>query len=300
MGHRDIGQTSKGDTVQAATLENNHHRIEVWTLGARLASWRMGATDVLDPVRSIAHAEAEGRNHAPIILPVANRIGGATAMLDGARLTFEANEGPNSLHSGAAGSQFANWHIDDATETAIRLSLQQPDGEGGFPGNRSLRVTWTLDAETLVLEITATTDRPTFINPAFHPYFRLPEGGRLQVVSDRLVAIGEGKIPTGEIAPVDGTSFDLRAPVVPPATIDHCYLVGGDLARTIARIAAPDYALSVATDAPGLQVFTGKSGLVAIEPEIHPDAPNHENFPDIVLRPGQTFRQISHWTVTPA
>ena len=293
-----IGQTSKGATVQAVTLENSHHRIEVWTLGARLASWRMGEIQVLDPVQGIAHAEGKGRNHAPVILPVANRIGAATALLDGTRLTFEANEGSNSLHSGAAGSQFANWRIDDATATSVRLTLDQPDGEGGFPGNRALRVDWTLADDTLTLEITATTDRPTFINPAFHPYFRMAEGSRLQVVSDEIVAIGEGKIPTGQIAQVAGTPFDLRVPVTPPDTIDHCYLVSGDITRPIARLAAPDYALAVATDAPGLQVFTGKPGLVALEPEIHPDAPNHADFPDIVLRPGQTFRQISHWTVT--
>ena len=81
--------------------------------------------------------------------------------------------------------------------------------------------------------------------------------------------------------------------------IDHCYLIAGDPSRRIARIHAPDYTLSVATDAPGLQVFTGKPGLIALEPEIHPDAPNHDAFPSIVLRPGRTFGQTSRWTVTP-
>jgi aldose 1-epimerase len=189
--------------------------------------------------------------------------------------------------------------VASATSDEVVFTLEQQDGSGGFPGNRSLKVRWGLDGDTLSLDISATTDRPTFINPAFHPFFIIPEGSRVMVRSNEIVEIGEGKIPTGVIADVEGTPYDLRQAVTPPDIIDHCYLIDGDLDEPCAVVDAPDHVLRVSTDAPGLQVFTGKPGLIAIEPEIHPDAPNHPDFPDIILRPGETFRQSSRWQVSP-
>jgi aldose 1-epimerase len=70
--------------------------------------------------------------------------------------------------------------------------------------------------------------------------------------------------------------------------------------------------LEVETDAAGLQLYDGAhlstgdfatltgapyaahSGL-AIEPQAWPDAPNHPDYPDIRLNPGQTFRQVSRF-----
>jgi aldose 1-epimerase len=47
--------------------------------------------------------------------------------------------------------------------------------------------------------------------------------------------------------------------------------------------------LVVETMQPGVQLFTGKPGAIALETQHFADAPNHPNFPSTVLRPGETF-----------
>lgn len=296
----EIGRTAKGEPVRAVTLENPHHRLTVWSLGARIAAWQTAdGRPVLDAVRDVSHAEGKGRHHASIIAPVANRISGATAELDGQTHRFEANEGRNTLHSGSAGSQLANWDVRETGATHAVLSFRHDRGAGGFPGPVLFAVTYSLDDATLTLEIAAEAEAPAFVNPAFHPYFLAPQGSALCVKSDHYLPVDDKKIPTGEVADVVGTKFDLRRALTPDTNIDHAFLLHGDLSLPAAVLQTPDHRVEIATDAPALQVFTGKPGLVAIEPEIHPDAPNRAGFPDIVLRPGATFRQSSRWRVTP-
>jgi aldose 1-epimerase len=130
---------------------------------------------------------------------------------------------------------------------------------------------------------------------ALHPYWTLDADGRaglrLRVDADRYTALNDHKIPTGALARVEGTIFDLRALASPSAQIDHNFcLNSGDPAISLQ---GKDVQLDISTDAPGVQIYSGKDIGIAIEPQHWPDAMHHPHFPSILLTPGETYQQTS-------
>jgi aldose 1-epimerase len=131
----------------------------------------------------------------------------------------------------------------------------------------------------------------------------------------------ETSIPTGEIAPVEGTPMDFRTPKILGRDIeqdfealnfgkgyDHnwCLNNSGNFAK-IATLTGDKSGLSmdVYTDLPGVQIYSGnfileepgKGGFVYLhrsgicfETQYYPDAINHPNFPSPVLKAGEIYR----------
>ena len=101
---------------------------------------------------------------------------------------------------------------------AATLGYVSKDGEQNFPGTLTTRVTYTLtNDDALQIDYVATTDKDTVINFTNHSYFNLAGNGSgsvadqmLLVNADRYTPSGPDRIPTGEIAPVDGTPLDFR------------------------------------------------------------------------------------------
>ena len=68
-----------------------------------------------------------------------------------------------------------------------------------------------------------------------------------------------------------------------------------------ASLEADGLRIELTTNRPGLQVYTGdfmdgsSRGGIALEPQLFPDAPNHDHFPSAVLRPGETSRTTIDW-----
>ena len=121
------------------------------------------------------------------------------------------------------------------------------------------------------------------------------DGLKLSIRADSYTPVDQAKIPTGEVAPVDGTQFDLRTPEIASTSIDHNYCLDGDIAQPAATVISDTTRMDIFTDAPGLQVFTGRNFGIALEPQHWPDAPHHANFPSIRLEPGQTYTQTSRY-----
>ena len=269
--------------------------IEVWTLGARLNGvWFQGSDNLTAGSDTEADALGEKKYNGAIVGPVANRIAKGQASIAGRDCTFELNEnGITSLHSGADGVHAQYWDVLEQTSDSAILTLKLPDGIGGFPGNRTLVVEYSVNGDALTVSFRATTDMPTWMNLALHPYWSLG-GGRadltLQVDADHYTPVDEDKIPTGEIAGVDGTIFDLRNLSAPSPEIDHNFVL--HLEGQIV-LAAERLRMDVETEAPGVQIYSGKEIGIAIEPQHFPDAMHHEDFPSIELRPGSTYRQNS-------
>lgn len=246
----------------------------------------------------------------------ANRIAGGRFALDGRSHQLTLNEdGRTHLHGGSAGFSHQPWQIAERTAASVTLTLTSPDGDQGYPGTVTATCTYTLAAPaTLVVALSATTDAPTPVNLAHHSYFTLAEGAdarehRLQLGAAHYTPVDAGQIPTGQIAAVAGTPFDFRAGRAIDLPLDHNFVLAGG--GPAAVVTAPDgrLQLTVTTDAPGLQVYDGRglralgpgiggqahfpyAGL-ALEPQHFPDSPNHRGFPDVILRPGQTWRQRS-------
>jgi aldose 1-epimerase len=256
---------------------------------------------------------------------VANRIANGEFHLDGRVVKLARNEnGKHHLHGGKEGFARKLWNILDITETGDAVSVafryESPHGEEQYPGTLRSTVVYTVTGNSIEIDYTATTDRPTVVNLTNHAYWNL--SGVYETVHDldlviaasRFASADDDSIPTGELIPVGGTAFDfrtektLRGPLERQAMIDHTFVLdkGSDMGFA-ARLhsAGTGRELTVETNQPGIHLYTGNSldGATAwgkpcfrhqalcLEAQKFPDAPHHDNFPSIVLRPGETYRQ---------
>jgi aldose 1-epimerase len=241
------------------------------------------------------------------------------------------NTPPNTLHGGKFGFDKKLWATSTPTDR-LELTYTSPDGEEGFPGTLRATVTYALGTSKNELQIdyAASTDKPTPVNLTNHSYFNLRGPGSGTVVdhvvtlsADSYTPVNEGMIPTGEIASVEGSPMDFRTPTRigaridqvpggPPGGYDHNYVLSprDPMTGIVARVHEPTNGrvLEVITTEPGCQFYTGnfldgtvsgiggtyvKRGAFCLETQGFPDAMNHPNFPPVILRPGQTYRQTT-------
>lgn len=313
-----FGTTARGEAVEAVPLAAGRLSACVLTCGAILKSVRLDgvAHDLTLGSDRLADYEDAMRYHGAVVGPVANRLRGAKAVIGGRLHAFEANEGGNTLHSGATGVHARVWTLDDAGPSHAALSLDLPDGLGGFPGQRRLTARFeALPPATLRLTLAAATDAPTLMNLANHCYWTLDgtddvTGHRLRIAADRYLTTRPDGTPRGAIRPVGGTPMDFRraqrlAPGAPP--LDTCFCLGDrrePLREVLWLEGRSGVTLTLATTEPGVQVYDARDACrpgrgpyegLALEPQYWPDAPANPGFPSILLDPGQDWTQVTEW-----
>lgn len=254
-----------------------------------------------------------------------NRISGGSFELDGTVYTLPVNDGNNQLHGGDGGYHSVLWDAAIVRGNELRLTYFSPDGDEGFPGNLQVSVTYSLTVDNqLRIDYEAETDKPTHVNLTNHAYFNLSGDHStdildhlLTIQADHYTPVNDQLIPTGEIAEVEGTSFDFRNPYAIGARIDdipggydHNYVLKRyteDMEK-IAELLHPASGrkMSVYTTEPGLQFYSGnfldgslrgfdgvayqKYAGLCLETQHFPDTPNQPHFPSTVLSPGETYR----------
>ena len=285
----------------AITLTAGDLTVEVWPLGARLNGvWYRGLGNLLVGANDREEALGPKTFFGAVVGPVANRIAGGRFEIGGKSYEVPRNEnGKTTLHGGPQGLQALDWDVAGQSAAHVTFALDLPDGFGGIPGDRLFEVTYRLAADA-TLEVSMSgavrSGGPTFINLALHPYWCLDAGGRdgltLAVAADHYTPIDADKIPTGKIADVTGTAFDLRRAAEPSTAIDHNFCLDAGNAPQV-TLQGRAVLMEIATDAPGLQVFTGKPIGIAIEPQHWPDSMHHPNFPTIEVTEDRPFRQRS-------
>jgi aldose 1-epimerase len=280
-----------------ALTNRSGNRVSLNPLGAAL-------TGIFVPDRSgnVANVCVDaGGSAGKIIGRYANRIARGAFTLDGTAVVLATNEGRNTLHGGPDGFSKRTWEFAGQTDASVTFALRSPDGDQGFPGTLdcSVRYSWSAD-DALRIDYTATTDKPTVVNFTNHVYFNLSgEPGRsiaayrLQLAASAYTPVDAESIPTGTLAPVDAERDFRTERAVGTTTYDCNFAIDGwdGTLRRAATLSDPESGrtLVVETTQPGVQLYTGKPGAIALETQHFADAPNHPNFPSTVLRPGETF-----------
>ena len=307
--------TQSGEPVEMFTLCSQELSVRVSNIGARLLSFVCNGKDWLYGPKTPQELLEDTCYCGAICGRVANRIAGGSFELDGRTYTLAVNNGPNHLHGGLVGFSDRAWTVEEATDSRLVLSLVSPDGEEGYPGTVSVKAVYTLVGRTLTLEMTATTDAPTLLNLTNHAYWNLNAAGTMD---DHLLQVNASaytpmvaNIPTGVIAPVAGTLYDLTSPAclgernAPDAIAggyDDNYVLPTTPGMKVAAVLTNGQeTLSMSTNAPGVQVYTGdylplKRGGVALEAQNFPDSPHQPHFPTIELRPGEVYSRTISWT----
>lgn len=215
----------------------------------------------------------------------ANRIAGARFRLDGMTFHLEPNDGTNHLHGGEHGFHTRVWRSETLANgegVAVRLSMDSPDGDAGYPGAVRVAVTYTLtESNELIVDYHATTDRATPFSMTQHAYFNLAGAGHdilehhLSIAASSFTPVTPDQIPTGELRDVAGTPFDFTTSQPIGARIDsvdeqlrfgdgydHNFVldhVANRLSQPVARLVDPRSGrrLDVLTTEPAMQVCTG-------------------------------------------
>lgn len=263
----------------------------------------------------------------------ANRIARGKFTIDGHEYTLAINNGPNALHGGPEGFQNQIWTAREENGSIV-MEYTSADGEEGYPGELHATATYSWsDDNKLTLKLRATVEgKPTVVNLTNHAYWNL-DGENSGPALDHVLCIkashylptDDTLIPTGEIAPVEGTPMDFRTPKVFgrdmkedfPALnygkgYDNCWMVDDYEPGKLQEVAVlssdrSGRVLTVSTTQPAAQVYGGnwlagsplnKSGRsmndydgIAIECQHTPDAPNQPQLPSTLLEPGQELNE---------
>lgn len=336
---KSYGALPTGEPVSLYQLSNgNGLRAEVTNYGGILVSLHVPDRDghLDDVVLGKDSLDAYVQGHpcfGSICGRVAGRIGGARFELGGREYALEANErGVNNLHSAPEGFHLQLWESAVVRENGmdrLRLSLIDPDGRNGFPGNLHCTVTYTLREDNcLEIHYTAETDQSTPFNPTNHSYFNLKGRGdvlghEVQILADKTALVDANGSLTGQSAPVvegyndyrDGVRLDARDVLEPGNADAHFFLNKGRTAQpelaAVVKEATTGRTLQVLTTEPGVQFYaglclsedgpeSGKGGLVhgplaglCLETQDYPDSVNFPEMGGAVLHPGATFRSTT-------
>ncbi len=254
----------------------------------------------------------------------ANRTGKARFTLNGTTYELGKCDGQNNLHCGPDFYKDRLWQVEAVSESSITMRLDSPDGDQGFPGNATIRVTYTLEGDTLHMIYDGICDQDTVMNLTNHSYFNLaghdhPEKAMEQVLmmpARHYTVTDPENIPTGELRSVEGTPMDFRTPKAIGRDIgmdydslnmaggyDHNFEVWCNPCAVVSHPAS-GRVMEVTTDRVGVQFYagnflegeTGKDGVsylhrggICLETQFYPDAINHPDWVQPVLKADTPF-----------
>lgn len=308
-----------GKQVALFTLKNSRNtELCLTNYGCRIVSLTVNdqhnnPTDVVMGFDSIdGYLETTEVYHGATIGRYSNRIARGNFHLKENEYQLAINNPPNHLHGGPAGFHTKVWDLEQQTRDSITLSYLSADGEEGYPGNLTLKVSFRLSEQNeVIINYEGTTDQSTILNVTNHAYFNLNGLGSgtilnhiLQINADHYTPVDETLIPYGNLETVAKTPFDFTAPTTIGKRIntdhiqlkygngyDHNYVLNknGLEPNFAARVTADKtgIVMEVYTDQPGMQFYTGN--FMAGENNIKGNVPDHfrtafcletQHFPD--------------------
>jgi aldose 1-epimerase len=336
-----FGTTKDGRSVDIYTLKSDMVEARIMTYGARVVSIATPDRDgkmadvVLGYTALDAYEDDSSTYFGAIVGRYGNRIANGSFKIDGHEYHVPINNNGQSLHGGLVGFDKQVWQAHAVGTESVEMSLVSKDGDQGYPGTLTAHVRYSLHHGALRIDYSMTTDKATVVNLTNHSYFNLSGGAgtilndEIMIPADKYTPVNDVLIPTGELAPVEGTPFDFRKAIVIGARIrddnaqlkiaggyDHNWVLRGanGESKTAARVYDPasGRVLTVTTTEPGVQFYTGnfldgkkygkegeshiKNAGFCLETQHFPDSPNHPAFPTTELKPGETRHSATTFT----
>ncbi len=293
MQTQAFGKTAGGQAVTLYTLSNaKGMEAAIIDFGATVVSLKVPdrkkqAGDVVLGYDDVAGYENGKAYFGATIGRYGNRIAHGAFAIDGKTYHVPKNDGDNSLHGGVQGFNKRMWKAKDVSTSAgqaLELTYVSKDGEEGYPGTLSVKVTYTLPADRneLRIDYSATTDKDTVLNLTNHSYFNLAGEGngdilqhQLTLHASKFTPVDQTLIPTGELQPVASMPFDFTKAVAIGARInqddqqlkfgrgyDHNWVLDrkpGSPISLVAEAYEPQTGrvLQVLTTEPGIQFYSG-------------------------------------------
>lgn len=249
----------------------------------------------------------------------ANRISNASFRMGTKLYRLDKNDGENCNHGGFSGF---NTKLFDCYKEGDKLILraESPDGEGGFPGNVVLSVSYHLsDEHELQMDYHLSSDKKTPVNITNHTYFNLSGEDtilrhQLQIESDELLETDENFLPTGRILKTDdipGFDFSQYREIGKMMQMKqenikgyNSYFIARDKSSGLKKLATlksekSHRCVTVFSTMPGIMLYTGDylsgnhapfSG-VSLEAHYFPDTPNQPSFPQGIFAEEDNWRE---------
>jgi aldose 1-epimerase len=336
-----LGTTPDGTVVDLYILKGDGIEAGIMTYGARVVSIKTAdrngkmANVVLGYSALDAYVADKTTYFGAIVGRYGNRIALGKFSLNGHKYQVPVNNNANSLHGGTIGFDRLVWQGRAITD-GVEMTLVSKDGDQGYPGTLTVHVRYTVHHNALRIDYSVSTDKNTVVNLTNHSYFNLSGDGKATILgeqltlpADKYTPVDAGLIPTGVLAPVEGTPFDFRNATVIGARIhddneelkiaggyDHNWVLRGKNGevKTAARVYDPasGRVLTVMTTEPGVQFYSGnfldgtkfgkageghvKNSGLCLETQHFPDSPNHPGFPTTELKPGEVRHSMTTFT----
>lgn len=324
MKKRLFGILPDGTEVYGYTICGGETEAEIITYGAAVRTLVFDGTDIAGGFDGIDGYITDTGNQGGTIGRVANRIENACFVMDGKEYALTQNDGKHCLHGGGSFNHRV-WSVTSYSENEITLFYASPDGENGFPSELDASVTYTVAKNALIIRYSAVPKGKTPVSLTNHTYFNLNGLGgdikehRLKIWAEKYTETDSELIPTGNRPTVAGTRFDFREARKIGDGIDGIcggydnnfilspQIYGDFLGSRLglaAQLECGGKRLSVYTDAPGLQLYTGnfldgtakfkgdipaiKHGALCLETQAEPNSVKRG---ESIYRAGEVYKQ---------
>lgn len=328
-----FGKLQNGEDVFAYTISSGNLTAKILNYGGTIQSLRYDDKEVVLGYDTIEEYVNNDGYFGATVGRYAGRIGDATFKLNGKRYRLEKNDGESCLHGGKVGFDKVLWNVDEENgvgDDFVEMTYLSADGEGGFPGNLSVKVRFYIENNGLGIRYFAKTDKDTYINLTNHTYFNLLhtrsiDFSLLKLEADEYFEAGEKLVPTGEKKSVKGTPFDFKwatpindwidledKQIEIAGGYDHNFVINGKGFRKFAELTTTVSGLKMVgfTDRPCVQFYSGnfittrkvsggemigKRSAICLETQGYPNSMNVGDAKADLLKAGETYESVTEY-----
>ncbi|MDX5592353.1 hypothetical protein [Pseudovibrio sp. SPO723] len=307
MTIRSFGRLADQQEVQEIKIRRGELSANILTYGAVLRRLRFEGRDVavgFDSIEDYLH-------HAPEL--------GAIIGPDGPKLQ-RANEAGGKRSEATSFARHL-WTLDEASADSVQLSLNIPSQHVPHTGFLEISCRYTITPNnTLQIELEGACEHEVVFNPRFHGVFNLNPDNELSAHEISIPACGytslsSGRVPFIQISDVAGTPYDLRD--IHKMRPHRATQLNANYYMRLNRLQVPELSavvheettgtkMEVWSTEPGLfyeegrEVFEGSKGNAlsrctrqgfSIEPQGWPEGTEKHDFSNVILRPGEIYKQ---------